>query len=139
MSRRVASAVLGSLVLVSGAWSEPIGASGPVDFQDVPRQHWAYDAVQLCARLGIFEGFEGYQVRPAPDRGASSGGRVLQGSVEAAVPGPSFAPQGLRPRLLDPLAESFAQEMERLQAYRQEAARLKLPPRPEPPRTAPGR
>jgi hypothetical protein len=129
--------LLGALAgaLVAGGASAEV--TGRVDFSDVPRNHWAYEAVQLCARLGIFEGFEGYEVHrdeAAEATGeAASGGAVLEGSVSTAVPGESFAPGSIRPRLLDPLAESFAREMERIQAQRQEAARLRLPPRPERP------
>ncbi len=125
---------LGFAVLLGAAQAAPLPRK-EVRFSDVPRDHWAYEGVQVCAELGIFEGFDGYEVRPrfkvrdlSPAEKAALRLRAL---AEASVPA-SVSPRGLRPQLLDPLAEEYAQAFERAAELQKEAARIQLPkPPPE--------
>lgn len=111
---------------------------GRIRFDDVPAGHWAEDAVELCARLGIFEGFPGYELRPAPGPAER-----LSATAAASLAPEALAPEGIRPRLMDPLAERFAEEIERLYQGAPED-QLTVPPAPIPPppprrRRRPGR
>jgi hypothetical protein len=38
-------------------------------FADVPRDHWAYDAVEELRRLGILRGYPPQSARPAAEQG----------------------------------------------------------------------
>ena len=69
-------------VLVAGVVSGPVlaqGAAGtdtaPVrttPFPDVPKGHWAYDAVEQLRQLGILRGYPGGVFEPAPARARAS-------------------------------------------------------------------
>src|SRR3569833_438460 len=61
-----AGAAIGAAAMLPSAAHAQAKAGGP--FQDVPQQHWAYDAVQSLAQKGIFTGY--------PD-GTFSGRRAL--------------------------------------------------------------
>src|SRR4051794_31630584 len=62
----VTGAALGAVAMLPAAAHAQAKAGGP--FQDVPQNHWAYDAVQSLAQKGIFTGY--------PD-GTFSGRRAL--------------------------------------------------------------
>ena len=124
------------LALVTMAGGAQAGDRGTVRFEDVPSGHWAEDAVHLCARLGIFEGFPGYELQQVPGPAER-----LTGAAAASLAPEALAPEGIRPRLMDPLAERFAIEIERLRrgASRDEAVAIPPAPMPPPPPRRRGR
>lgn len=43
---------------------KPIGYYRPTPFPDVPKTHWAYEAVELMRKLGILRGYPPVKLAP---------------------------------------------------------------------------
>jgi len=54
MKKKLATALAG-YIMVSGAASIAFAAANP--FEDVPADHWAYDAIAQLAADGVIEGY----------------------------------------------------------------------------------
>jgi hypothetical protein len=104
------------------------GGRQDIRFEDMPPGHWAEEAVLLCARLGIFEGLPGYELRQVPGPAER-----LSATASASLAPEALAPEGIRPRLMDPLAERFAEEIERIHRGAPRANAVAVPPAPMPP------
>lgn len=116
------------VALAAGVLFLGVASAGPPSpFRDVPRSHWAYQAVISTTRQGFFDGFDGYKT-PGVFSGKPAGETLSKTVAQASLPA-AFG-TGLRPQLQDPLAEAFAREIERVTRLRRIARTLELPPPP---------
>ncbi len=102
MKKKLAT-VLTGFIMTSGAASTAFAATNP--FEDVPADHWAYDAVAQLAADGVIEGY---------GDGTYRGDREITRFEMAQMVARAMAKSGGNKALLDKLAAEFADELNQL-------------------------
>ena len=102
MKKQLATALTGFIIL-SGAASTAFAATNP--FEDVPADHWAYDAVAQLAADGVIEGY---------GDGTYRGDQAITRFEMAQMVARAMAKGGGNKALLDKLAAEFADELNQL-------------------------
>ena len=102
MKKQLAAALTG-FIMLSGAASTAFAATNP--FEDVPADHWAYDAVAQLAADGVIEGY---------GDGTYRGDQAITRFEMAQMVARAMAKGGGNKALLDKLAAEFADELNQL-------------------------
>lgn len=97
MRTLVRSTILGLLLAATSAGSpapghEAEGLAAGRPFADVPRDHWAYEAVEELRRLGILRGYPPAAIRPVPSKEVAP-----RPKIEPREPGTQKAGRPRRP------------------------------------------
>ena len=102
MKKQLVTALTG-FIMLSGAASTAFAATNP--FEDVPADHWAYDAVAQLAADGVIEGY---------GDGTYRGDQAITRFEMAQMVARAMAKGGGNKALLDKLAAEFADELNQL-------------------------